>query len=607
MEVPMAEIYCAAARRACCLVVAALAVAGATAAGDVVVVANRTAEPVEALVVVDGGPPRPLMLGPGDSRPIFAEQGVHVRGTPPGSTRDVPLAPGCAYFLSAGGPDKPLQAARIPLGEQLPRRWPAAVARPLYTPAVGEITIKILVDDDEYRPRGVWEAEIRQRVERASEILAAHAGIRLKVVAVDTWVSDDAVHDFERSMKEFERLAHPAPAQVAIGFSSQYEIQSGRVHMGGTRGPLHSHILVKERARHILESERLALLVHELGHFLGATHSAKPTSVMRPVLGPGQQRLASTAIRFDPPNTLLMALLGEDIRRRGLRDYSEASPPTLRRMSEIYAVLEPQLPKDPATAQFRRLTAAAGTEPIVDDARKILGQIVRVAKLRQKQLQQPTPAERIAVSGDELTALYVRQAALAAKQVRRDSAPRALLIALAVAVNDPQQMGKIPLAGNLLKQLEGVQAQAERVAAIGEPTMRGRLDLTRHFFVSAELTALAGADFARGAGLAKEIGDSQGGSGFSFCDLAANEAGVRFAEALLTGQLSLDDIAQRFTVDGFLPSIAELPEGLQAAEFMRDFGSTGDQRYNAVISQIRTRVAALPGYLAPEARAPAGP
>ncbi len=299
-------------------------------------------------------------------------------------------------------------------------------------------------------------------------------------------------------------------------------------------------------------------------------------------------------------------MMGEEIRRHGVREFSETSPATLRRMGEIYAALEPELPDDPATANFRRLTATASVGPIVEDTRKVLAQIVRVAKLRQKQ-QQQAPAPNVGAKGnnDDLTNLYVRQAALAAKQVRRHTGSRALLIALATAVDDPVQMAKIPIAGALLTQLEGQQAQAERVAAVGEPTMRGRLDLTRHFLVSAELVALGGSDFARGAGLAKELSDSQGGSGFSFCDMTANEAGVRFAEAVLGGQLSLDDVAQRFTVEDFLPSVTDLRENMQADEFARDFGSTGDPRYNAMIAQIRARVGALPGYAPPEARAPA--
>jgi hypothetical protein len=267
-------------------------------------------------------------------------------------------------------------------------------------------------------------------------------------------------------------------------------------------------------------------------------------------------------------------------------------------MGEIYAAMEPATPNDPATGHMRKLIAAAGVTPVIGDTRRVLTQIVRVAKLKD------TPTARNAVGGaalvgDRLTEFYVRQAALAAKQVRPENAPRAFLLALAVAVDDPAKMAQIPVAGALLAQIEGQSQQAERVAAVGEPTMRGRLDLTRHFFVAAELVAIGGADFARGAGLAKELSDSRGGSGFSFCDMAANEAGVRFAEAVLAGQLSLDDVAQRFTVEGFLPPVAQLREAMQAAEFEKEFGGTGDPRYAAQVASIKAQLAALPGYATP--------
>jgi hypothetical protein len=466
----------------------------------------------------------------------------------------------------------------------------------------GVITVKILVDDDEYRQRQAWEREIRRRIDRASQILAAHAGVELRVVAVETWDSNDAQSDFLASLDEFEGEVRPNPAQLAIGFSSQYAITQGRVHMGGTRGPLRSHILIKERASNILETERLELLVHELGHFLGATHSPQQQSVMRPVIKPGMQRAAGAEVRFDPANTLLIAMVGEEIRRRGIRDIADASPETRRRLGEIYAAMEPAIPNDPASGHMRRLIAAAGITPIIEDTRRVLAQIVRVAKLKD------TPSARnfdgaaaagqpgAPLEGDRLTEFYVRQAALAARQVRRDTAPQAFLLALAMAVDDPARMAKIPVAGAVLAQVEGPSLQAERVAAVGQPTMRGRLDMTRHFFVSAELVALGGADFARGAGLAKELSDARGGTGFSFCDIAANEAGVRFAEALLGGQLSLDDVAQRFTVEAFLPPVGGLPEKLPSSEFAKQFGGTGDPRYGALMADIKAQVAALPGY-----------
>ena len=152
-------------------------------------------------------------------------------------------------------------------------------------------------------------------------MLEKHAGVRLKVVAVGNWDSDDTVTDFFESLGEFERDVKPFPAQLAIGFTSQYQVVQGRTHMAGTRGALHGHILVREWSRQMSEPERLELLVHELGHFLGASHSPEPTSVMRPVLGDRQAVRKGFQVRFDPVNTLIISMVGEELRRRRIQKH----------------------------------------------------------------------------------------------------------------------------------------------------------------------------------------------------------------------------------------------------------------------------------------------
>ena len=59
---------------------------------------------------------------------------------------------------------------------------------------------------------------------------------------------------------------------------------------GCSLGPLHTHILIREWKPRT-EPERLEVLVHELGHFLGACHSPENDSVMRPLLGDGRANL----------------------------------------------------------------------------------------------------------------------------------------------------------------------------------------------------------------------------------------------------------------------------------------------------------------------------
>jgi hypothetical protein len=467
------------------------------------------------------------------------------------------------------------------------------------TADAGVISVKILVDDDEKRPRRVWEPLIRERVDKASAVLDAHCGIRLKVVAVDTWNSDNNETDFERSLSEFEGEVLPSPATVAIGFSSQYVIAKGRVHLGGTRGPLHSHILIKERSQNVLEPERLELLVHELGHFLGATHSPESTSVMRPVIGQGLQRAAGAHNQFDPPNTLLMSLLAQEIRQRRVRELSAVSGETRHRMQQIYTAVDPTLPNDPAAEHYVRLMQTAGVEPLLDDTRRILAEIVRVAQVRRDVEARETAAGKPAkkpLSGDQLLEFYVRQAALAAKHVRRDNAPRAMLMALGIALDDRGVLLKLPTADEVVPHVEGQQQRAARIAAVGQPTMRGRAELAQQFFIAANLVAMTGSETARSTETLKQIAEVRGTAALGFDNIAANRAGVVFAHAVLSRQLSLDEVAQRFTVEAFLPPLEGLREGNNVSELDKEFALQNQQQIQAELMHLEARLATLPVY-----------
>jgi hypothetical protein len=243
--------------------------------------------------------------------------------------------------------------------------------------------------------------------------------------------------------------------------------------------------------------------------------------------------------------------------------------------------------------------AAAGVRPLIGDTRKVLLEIVRAAQLRRSmEERQGAPGETSAtpITDDQLLELYVRQAAIAAKQIRPENSQRALLLALGVAFDDVGLLRKLPVAGAVIPRIEGEQERTRRIAAIGQPTMRGRADWAKHFFVSAHLVALAGSETARSAGLVKEMVDAHGGSGFSFADMAANRAGIVFAHALLSKRLTLDDIIQRFSVDAFLPPIDDLREQLGAKEFYKDYGGLTDERLASELSRIEARVTALPIY-----------
>ena len=125
-------------------------------------------------------------------------------------------------------------------------------------------------------------------------------------------------------------------------------------------------------------------------------------------------------------------------------------------------------------------------------------------------------------------------------------------------------------------------------------TLRMRRDLMQHFSISAFLSSAAGDALAHATGIFKEVSDSQGGSGFSFADLAADQAGVKFGTMAVTSESSarsLQKAMSRITgEDDYMPRINNLPEGLQAGRFKRQYGTTKDARYKQMQKELDKRI-----------------
>jgi len=126
--------------------------------------------------------------------------------------------------------------------------------------------------------------------------------------------------------------------------------------------------------------------------------------------------------------------------------------------------------------------------------------------------------------------------------------------------------------------------------------MQSRHDLAQHFWVSAALADLAGEQMALAAGVTKELQDANGGSGFSFADLAADIAGVELGTRILSSKISLEHLSKEFRVDDFLIKPLGLPEGLSSAEFLRKYGTVSGSIYRQEESRLRTRILSLPGF-----------
>ncbi len=132
---------------------------------------------------------------------------------------------------------------------------------------------------------------------------------------------------------------------------------------------------------------------------------------------------------------------------------------------------------------------------------------------------------------------------------------------------------------------------------VGRVALRGRRDWSRHFLVSAALALLSNESLSDEVGLFKEeIDSAEGGSGFSFSDLAADRAGTLFALAATrngwAARRMQDRLAAEFDVDEFFPPAADLPEGIPDPQLQADYGGVGGMKYNQVIREIERRLAA---------------
>ena len=98
----------------------------------------------------------------------------------------------------------------------------------------------------------------------------------------------------------------------------------------------------------------------------------------------------------------------------------------------------------------------------------------------------------------------------------------------------------------------------------------------------------------------KELMDrARGGSGYSFVDLAADMAGLRFAQVasdpLKARRLQERAVASLAERD-ILPYIGGLPEGLSKAEFEHFYGRVDSPEYRQQVAEIDERINALAVY-----------
>jgi hypothetical protein len=203
-----------------------------SASADVIVLANRAGLEVPFRFTPIQGQAQQLSLAAGENLPLYLDGKANVAFSSPGGPQNHLLDANCAYFFGRSN-DGRIGLQKIGLGEDGTlaegRDLPGGASRsPMAT-----ITVRILVDEEEPGRQAIWQERLRRRVEAASAVFEKYFHTKFQVVGFGTWNSDNATHDFNASLAEFEREAKPDPARLAIGFTSQWRVERGRMHMAG--------------------------------------------------------------------------------------------------------------------------------------------------------------------------------------------------------------------------------------------------------------------------------------------------------------------------------------------------------------------------------------
>lgn len=153
------------------------------------------------------------------------------------------------------------------------------------------------------------------------------------------------------------------------------------------------------------------------------------------------------------------------------------------------------------------------------------------------------------------------------------------------------------------RNLQMLVNEVKRAPGVKAPrvTLARRPDLQQHFIYSATIHILTNQNVSDTVGEAKELLDSiKGGSGFSFVDLLADRAGVRFAQIAIGSASSAAELQQFFSQERteaeLFPSKSRLPEGISQESFEQKYKSVDSADYQKMLADIHQRLEALPLY-----------
>lgn len=587
----------------------ALSIAGRGGAA-VIVVANYTTEPVTISLAEPEQKTRKHTIPAYHVLPLPVAGPAQLKLVPEGKDGPVHIDPYHAYLLVCDkNGDTHVQ------GLELPGQPPERDLRPELNPVPREpvkISVTLLIDDVDPRADMVWQKELRERFDAAAEILEAQTGFRFEFAGYGAWTSDPKAKDIQTQLNTFETSVKVKPGALAVGFTSQ-KLDDAQPEFGACRGLGSSHIVIREW-RPKGEPERLEVLVRYLAVSLGAVTSPDPGSAMRQKLGDGKALRTGFAIRLDPLNVLALNLLA-DQRRQHVSRLEAVAGADRARLARVYSALLKAFPEDPLTLDYlnvleqevarggdaKNANGAVRRGPVgaAEQSRRLdaVRAVVRAITERAKANSGAT-----AISGDDLTAALLGAASTAAQRLEEADRASAFLLGIAIGLDDRGTLLEDPATAGALGEVETEAERQERLAVLGNPTIRNRRDLCRRFAIGCAAGELLTPTIAENGAINRALFEafrSDLPEGFSFPAMAAEFSGVAFAGAVRGGPDDfLRRLSGRFSVGDLTPAPTGLRDAIGSDKFDREYGGFNDERFKSAIKDVRKRIQSLPNYQA---------
>lgn len=258
------------------------------------------------------------------------------------------------YEIRAAGSATTPKLEVVPLQIGTVRAGVWLIPRRKELPPTVTLPVGIYVDEEQPAKQAVWEPRLRAQVGEASRFLEWFCRVRLEVVQVGTWASNNECTTPESLLEDFRQKVAVQELRLVIGFSSQLQVpEGGQFHC---QPPLlASHIILPDVQQHFSSESQLMALIHGLGHYLGAFDVEEKNSVMNP--SRTSMEMPNQPEYFDPLNTLIMNLVAEELMFRDVRHVDEISSAAREYLAAVYRALG----SHGRSAAFRRLAEALET------------------------------------------------------------------------------------------------------------------------------------------------------------------------------------------------------------------------------------------------------